>query len=72
MVNLCRPIMPSGARCHAPALRGKPYCYCYTRLHRFTAAPQGSLGDGLPVINPFWRTMVSGAKFHEKHHRLRP
>ena len=39
MFNLCRPIMPSGAKCHAPALRGKPYCYYHTRLHRFTAAP---------------------------------
>ena len=39
MFNLCRPIMPSGAKCHAPALRGKPYCYFHTRLHKFTAAP---------------------------------
>jgi len=33
------PIMPNGVRCHAPALRGKPYCYFHTRLHKFTAAP---------------------------------
>ena len=39
MFNLCRHIMPSGAKCHAPALRGKPYCYFHTRLHKFTAAP---------------------------------
>ena len=38
MFNLCRPIMPSGAKCHTPALRGKPYCYYHTRLHRFPAA----------------------------------
>ena len=39
MFNLCRHIMPSGAKCHTPALRGKPYCYFHTRLHKFTAAP---------------------------------
>jgi hypothetical protein len=72
MVNLCRPIVPNGARCHVPALRAKPYCCFHTRLHRFTAAPQGSLGAGLPIINRFRRTMSSGAKFHEEHHRLRP
>ena len=38
MFNLCRHIMPSGAKCHTPALRGKPYCYYHTRLHRFPAA----------------------------------
>ncbi len=31
--------MPNGAKCHSPALRGKPYCYFHTRLHRFTAQP---------------------------------
>jgi len=52
MFNLCRHIMPSGAKCHAPALRGKPYCYYHTRLHRFTAAPPIEV-DGnlrLPVL----------------------
>jgi hypothetical protein len=33
MFQECRHIMPSGARCHAPALRGKPYCYFHARLH---------------------------------------
>lgn len=27
----CRHIYPSGARCHAPALRGKPLCYYHSR-----------------------------------------
>ena len=35
----CRHIMPSGAKCHAMALRAMPYCYFHTRLHRFAAAP---------------------------------
>ena len=39
MSHKCRHIMPNGAKCHAPALRGKPYCYFHTRLHRFAAEP---------------------------------
>ena len=39
MCNECRHIMPNGRKCLAPALRGKPYCYFHTRLHRFAAAP---------------------------------
>jgi hypothetical protein len=39
MCNECRHIMPNGRKCLAPALRGKPYCYFHTRLHRFTAEP---------------------------------
>jgi hypothetical protein len=30
----CRHIKPNGAKCHAPALRGMPYCYFHKRLHR--------------------------------------
>lgn len=29
----CRHILPSGRKCHAPALRGKSYCYHHTKLH---------------------------------------
>jgi hypothetical protein len=29
--------MPNGARCHSPLLRGTPYCYFHTSLHRFAA-----------------------------------
>jgi hypothetical protein len=39
VVYECRHIMHSGDKCHSPALRGTPYCYYHTRLHRFTAKP---------------------------------
>jgi hypothetical protein len=35
----CRHIMPNGLKCHAPALKGKPYCYFHTRLHVLRKAP---------------------------------
>ena len=35
----CRHIMSSGRKCHAPALRDKPYCYFHTRLHVSRKAP---------------------------------
>jgi hypothetical protein len=47
MKHKCRHIMPSGRNCQAPALRGKPYCYFHTRLHRFTAAPPIAEKDDL-------------------------
>ncbi|MGC1421591.1 MAG: hypothetical protein WA815_04530 [Terracidiphilus sp.] len=34
MYNECRHIMPSGKKCHSPALRDKPFCYYHTNLHR--------------------------------------
>ena len=30
----CHHIMPSGKKCQAPALRGTPFCYFHTNLHR--------------------------------------
>ena len=45
--------MPSGVKCHAPALRGKPYCYYHTRLHERTRKPAATPGDEpikLPVL----------------------
>jgi hypothetical protein len=39
MCNECRHIMPSGVKCHAPALSGKPYCYFHTRLHGLAERP---------------------------------
>ncbi|MGD0737778.1 MAG: hypothetical protein ABR976_21810, partial [Terracidiphilus sp.] len=36
----CRHILPSGAKCEAIALKGKPFCYCHTRLHIFKARPK--------------------------------
>jgi hypothetical protein len=35
----CRHIMPTGAKCHSPALSGKPYCYFHIRLHRPARRP---------------------------------
>jgi hypothetical protein len=29
----CRHILPSGRKCHCPALRGKPFCFHHTKLH---------------------------------------
>lgn len=40
MYNECRHVMPSGNRCQSPALRGTPYCYFHTNLHRCTS-PSG-------------------------------
>ena len=44
MYNECRHIMPSGARCHAPSLHGKPCCYFHTSVHR-QSAPKGPFDD---------------------------
>jgi len=46
----CRHIMPNGARCHSPALRGMHYCYYHTRLHILTRTPK--LPDPEPVKFP--------------------
>ena len=34
MYKECRHILPDGARCHAAALKGMPYCYHHDRIHR--------------------------------------
>ena len=33
MYQECRHIMPSGNRCHSPALSGTNFCYFHSRLH---------------------------------------
>ena len=38
MHSECRHIMPSREKCHAAALRGTPYCYFHTRVHRVAKA----------------------------------
>jgi hypothetical protein len=45
MYNECRHIMPSGSRCHSPALRGKAYCFYHHNLHRLgdPARPEANL-----------------------------
>jgi hypothetical protein len=52
MTYECRHIKHNGTKCQSPALRGTPYCYFHTRLHRFTAKPSiGQFGDlRLPVL----------------------
>lgn len=50
----CRHIQTSGKKCQSPALRGKPYCYFHTRLHRLSAAtgrpPEKDAPLELPVV----------------------
>lgn len=48
MYNECRHIMPSGSKCHSPALTGKPYCYYHANLHRRSGAA-GRTTTKLPV-----------------------
>src|ERR1700757_842404 len=40
--------MPSGRKCHSPALRDKAYCYYHHSLHRL-ADPAGPAAKELPV-----------------------
>lgn len=35
MYEECRHIMPSGRKCHSPALKGKAWCFYHLNLHRF-------------------------------------
>lgn len=44
MYNECRHIMPSGARCHSPAMREMPYCYFHSRLRKATE-PKSKFDD---------------------------
>ncbi len=39
MYSECRHIMPSGRKCHSPALRNQPYCYYHQNLHRYSNPP---------------------------------
>jgi hypothetical protein len=52
MYHECRHIMPSGSRCHSPALRNTHFCFFHTRLHR-SIEPKSKFADQslqLPVI----------------------
>jgi hypothetical protein len=44
--------MPSGVKCHAPAINGKPYCYYHTNLHERARKPAPARGEPikLPVL----------------------
>jgi hypothetical protein len=44
MFQECRHIMPSGLRCHSPALRDEFFCYYHSSLQRSTA-PKGKFDD---------------------------
>ncbi|MGA9583676.1 MAG: hypothetical protein WBQ95_00030, partial [Terracidiphilus sp.] len=35
MYHECRHIMPSGKKCHSPALQNQVYCYYHKNLHRY-------------------------------------
>lgn len=48
MYNECRHIMPSGSKCHSPALTGKPFCYYHANLHR-SSGTAGRPTAKLPV-----------------------
>jgi hypothetical protein len=48
MYNECRHIMPSGKKCHSPALRDKVYCYHHANLHRLSD-PASRAAQDLPV-----------------------
>ena len=51
----CRHIMPNGARCHSPALRGLDFCYYHTRLHRLArpVQPKAKPADVQPSAEAF-------------------
>jgi hypothetical protein len=36
----CRHIMTNGRKCHAAALRGKPFCFHHAKLHFRNSAPR--------------------------------
>ena len=36
MYHECRHIMPSGKKCHSPALQNQVYCYYHNNLHRYS------------------------------------
>ena len=49
MYNECRHIMPTGAKCHSPALQDKAFCYYHANLRRATA-PRSKSDDPPPAI----------------------
>lgn len=49
MFKECRHIMPSGRRCHAAALRDKPYCYFHLGLHLARQVATGKAPEMPPI-----------------------
>ncbi len=55
MYQECRHIMPSGRKCHSPAMRSKAYCYYHLRAHERIGRANHALattGDA-PIEMPF-------------------
>ena len=46
MYHECRHIMPSGKKCHSPALHNQAYCYYHNNLRRYSRPP---VGDNLSL-----------------------
>ncbi len=42
MYHECRHIMPSGKKCHSPALHNQAYCYYHNNLRRYSRPPAGN------------------------------
>ena len=49
MYKECRHVMPGGAKCKAPALNAKPYCYYHDRLHRNGSVKKTRAKDGIAL-----------------------
>jgi len=51
MVSECRHVMTSGKKCEAPALKGTPFCYFHTKLHRIAKqASDPTASIDIPVL----------------------
>lgn len=50
MFKECHHILPSGDRCHAAALRNRPYCYFHNKLHRVSRPSARTKAIPLPPI----------------------
>ena len=46
----CRHIMPTGRKCHSPALRGKPFCSQHAKLHFLSPAARRPKEIAFPDI----------------------
>ncbi len=57
MYQECRHIKTNGLRCESPALRGTPFCYFHTRLHRPVSPGQTHIWDDVKI--PFLQDQTS-------------
>lgn len=49
MYRECRHIMPSGKKCHSPALESRPYCYYHYKLQHFSRLESSTTHSLYPV-----------------------